>query len=226
MTQAKKVILYCRVSTLEQGISKNGLESQQAEMMSFCKLHGFEIVDCVNEVVSGKHGLEYRPVLKEVIAKATKIGATVLVNRLDRLSRSALFILTLMQSKLKFTVTSLGNDVDEFTLHLYSILGERERKLIGERTKSALAAKKAREPEWLAGNRTNLSQAGKVGAKATAEMADMFAQKMKPVITRMVGAKMSLQAIARELNEQDTKTPRGGKWTAQSVSNLKARWAS
>lgn len=219
-----KAILYCRVSTAEQGLSKNGLEAQQDEMLSFCKAHNLEVLEVVQEVVSGKYGLDYRPVLKAAIARALKEGAMVLVNRLDRLSRSALFIMTLMQTKLKFAVTSLGLEVDEFTLHLYACLAERERKLIGERTKAALAAKKAREPEWIPGNKKNLNIVGRKGSAATAKLADMFAERMKPTISRMQKAGMTLREIARELNDTEAKTVRGGKWTAQSVSNICARF--
>jgi DNA invertase Pin-like site-specific DNA recombinase len=202
------------------------LEAQRAEIEAFAKTNGYEIVEIVEEAVSGKCDLDYRPVLKSCIQKCLKMKATLVVSKLDRLSRRASFIMNLMETKLKFVVAELGEDVSPLMLHIHCVIGEHERKAIGSRTKAALQAKKRREPEWQPGNPTNLPDAGKKGALATAKMADMFAERMRPSVTRMIKAGMTFYSIAKELNEQETRTPRGGKWTVQSVSNLTRRFAA
>jgi DNA invertase Pin-like site-specific DNA recombinase len=66
------------------------------------------------------------------------------VAKLDRLSRDVHFISGLMAHRVPFLVAELGPDVDPFVLHLYAALAEKERALISGRTKSALAAAKAK----------------------------------------------------------------------------------
>lgn len=219
----KKMIGYCRVSTERQQSMRNGLEAQRAEIIAFAEANGYEILDIVEEGVSGKYDLDYRPVLKASIQKCLKMKATLVVSKLDRLSRRASFIMNLMETKLKFVVAELGEDVSPLMLHIHCVISEHERKAIGSRTKAALQAKKQREPEWEPGNPATLKEAGKKGARATAKVADMFAERMKPSIQRMQNAGMTLYAIAKELNAQEVKTPRGGTWTVQSVSNLARR---
>jgi DNA invertase Pin-like site-specific DNA recombinase len=87
--------------------------------------------------------LERRPQLTAALNAARKLKGSVVVAKLDRLSRDVHFISGLMAHKVPFIVTELGPDVDPFILHLYAALGEKERNLIAGRTKAALAAKKA-----------------------------------------------------------------------------------
>jgi DNA invertase Pin-like site-specific DNA recombinase len=220
---SKKLIAYLRVSTERQQSSRNGLEAQKDEIATFARLHGYEVIEYVEEGVSGKYDLVDRPILKEAIKKCLKMKATLIVSKLDRLSRRASFIMNLMETKLKFVVAELGEDISPFMIHIHCVVSEHERHTIGLRTKVALQAKKRREPEWKPGNPTNLKEAGLKGARATAKEADTFAERLRPGIQRMKASGMTLYAIAKELNEQETKTARGGVWTTQSVSNLARR---
>jgi len=74
-------------------------------------------------------------------AKASK--CSVVVAKLDRLSRDVAFVAGLMAQRVPFIVAELGRDADPFMLHLYAALAEKERRLISERTKAALRAKRA-----------------------------------------------------------------------------------
>ena len=65
-----------------------------------------------------------------------------MVSKLDRLSRDVAFVSGLMAQRVPFIVAELGPDVDPFLLHVYAALAEKERRLISERTRNALAAKK------------------------------------------------------------------------------------
>ena len=220
----KLLICYLRVSTKDQGTSGNGLEAQNLAVVKFAEENGYTIVESVQEVASGKLGLEHRPVLAAALAKAIKIGATIIVSKLDRLSRNAAFILNLMSSRSKFLVAQLGVGVDNFIIHIYAVLGEKERQMISERTKSALAVLKAKGVKL--GNKTNLAEAGEKGGIATAAKSDAFALRMKATVMLMKNAKMSHGAIAKHLNDTGTKTARGGLWAVTTVTNLVARLAT
>lgn len=95
---------------------------------------------------------------------AKRAKAAVLVARLDRLSHDVHFISGLMSHRVPFIVADLGADADPFMLHIYAALAEKERALISERTRAALARKKAAGA--LLGNRTNLAVACAMGTAA------------------------------------------------------------
>ena len=99
--------------------------------------------------------------LRYACCEARSAKCPVIVSKLDRLSRDVAFISGLMAQRVPFIVTELGRDADPFMLHLYAALAEKERRLIPERTKAALAARKARGGRL--GNPRNITEAGKVG---------------------------------------------------------------
>ena len=78
------------------------------------------------------------------LAEARKKKAAIIVAKLDRLSRDVAFIAGLMAKGVPFVVAELGVDADPFMLHLYAALAEKERSMISQRTKAALAAAKKR----------------------------------------------------------------------------------
>jgi DNA invertase Pin-like site-specific DNA recombinase len=119
-------------------------------------------------------------------------------------------------------VAELGADVDPFVLHLYASLAEKERELISQRTKAALAAKKATGK--VLGNRTNLAAAQAKG-RAARELASVeFSRKMMGHLGNLREG-MSLNAIAAHLNQMGAPTMRGGQWTAKAVSRVQ-EWAA
>ena len=138
----KPAIGYLRVSTTQQGKSGLGLEAQQAAIEKFAADERLQIVEWQADVDSGSH--DERPALHAALARAKLLQCPVLVSKLDRLSRDAHFILGLMKERVEFIVTDLGRQSDPFILHLFAVLAEKERKMIGERTKAALAAARAR----------------------------------------------------------------------------------
>jgi DNA invertase Pin-like site-specific DNA recombinase len=89
----------------------------------------------------GSDALERRPQLRANLAAAKAAKWSVLVSKLDRLSRGVAFVSDLMAQRVLFIVAKLGREADPFMLHLYAALGEKERRLISERTKVALSAK-------------------------------------------------------------------------------------
>jgi DNA invertase Pin-like site-specific DNA recombinase len=127
-----------------------------------------------------------------------------------------------MAQRVPFIVAELGRDADPFMLHLYAALAEKERRLISERTKAALAVKKAAGA--CLGNPTNLALSGANGRALSVAAADQFAQSLVPIFhsVRAEGA-LTLRSIAASLNRRGIKSPRGGDWHPSSVANLLSR---
>jgi DNA invertase Pin-like site-specific DNA recombinase len=105
-------------------------------------------------------------------------------------------------------VAELGSDADPFMLHLYAALAEKERRLISERTKAALAAKRVSGARL--GNPTNAPEAAVLGRVAQVEAADRFVQELLPLLTaiRASGA-TTLGATTRAPNQRGIRSPRG-----------------
>ena len=160
-----------------------------------------------------------RPQLALALATARQNGCPVVVSKLDRLSRDVAFVSGLMAQRVPFIVAELGADADPFMLHLYAALAEKERRLISERTRAALASRKSQgrrlgnpaNPEMVA---LKGRQTGKVGA-------DRFAANVLPVIHAIQAAgASSLRSIAVALNNRGVATARGGRWQVSNVRNI------
>src|SRR6185503_12718991 len=135
----------------------------------------------------------------------------VLVSKLDRLSRDVAFVSGLMAQRVPFIVAELGRDVDPFLLHLFAALAEKERTLISERTKAALAARKAGGAKL--GNPRNIQLAASIGRDVQIAAADEFAASMLPVIAAIRGSgAATLGAMSRALNQRGIRSARGGRW--------------
>jgi DNA invertase Pin-like site-specific DNA recombinase len=141
---------------------------------------------------------------------------------LDRLSRDVAFVSGLMAQRVQFVVAELGRDADPFMLHLYAALAEKERRLISERTKAALAAKKVAGARL--GNPRNVAQVGDLGRSVQTATADAFVAGLIPVIQaiRSTGA-TTLESMTQALNQRGIRSARGGRWYASSVANFLAR---
>jgi DNA invertase Pin-like site-specific DNA recombinase len=223
---SEPVISYLRVSTTAQGKSGLGLEAQREAIARFVKQEGLELMLIAEHVEvetgRGSDALDRRPVLRQALAQAKKAKASIVVAKLDRLSRDVAFISGLMAQKVPFIVTELGADADPFMLHICGALAEKERALIAERTRVALAQAKARGVQL--GNRTNLGEASKKGAAVGREAADAFAANALPIVRQMQAAGLtSLQQIADALNARGIHTARGGAWYGKTVHNLLKR---
>src|SRR6202040_3713758 len=217
-------ISYLRVSTVSQSKSGLGLEAQRAAIQRFAEAEGINLVAEHVEIETGKgaDALDRRPVLAAALGQARKAKCPVVVAKLDRLSRDVHFVSGLMAHRVPFIVAELGRDADPFMLHLYAALAEKERRLISERTKAALRAKKAAGARL--GNPTNLCMAGSLGRIAQVQAADEFATDLIPMLDaiRKAGAN-TLSEIAKALNGRGVRPPRGSNRHRSSVRNLMAR---
>lgn len=220
MTPDRPLVTYLRVSTSRQGRSGLGLDAQRAALIHFAQTERFDIVDEFVEVDSGKghDALERRPQLKAALAQAKKHKCHLGVAKLDRLSRDVHFISGLMAHRVPFLVAELGADVDPFVLHLFAALAEKERTLIGTRTRAALAAAKVRGVRL--GN-PDLRDARERAIRQIRQAADTRAAEVIPLIGQIQrNGPISLREIAGRLNAQGIVGPRGGAWYATSVKNV------
>lgn len=221
----QQVVGYVRVSTAQQGRSGLGIEAQREALERFAATEGMEIVAVHIEVETGKgaDALDRRPELAKALAHARKLRCPIIVSKLDRLSRDVHFISGLMAQRVPFIVAELGKDADPFMLHLYAALAEKERSLIAQRTRAALAAAKAKGVAL--GNRTNLNEAQRKGAAANADAAADHATRIAPEIIRLRDGGLSLAKIADALNQRGMTTRNGAVWTAMQVSRVLRRAA-
>jgi DNA invertase Pin-like site-specific DNA recombinase len=227
--ELRVLVGYIRVSTAQQGRSGLGIEAQRSAIARFAEAEGFTLGREFVEVETGKGSdvghyapaLDRRPQLTAALAEARKQRCAVVVAKLDRLSRDVHFISGLMAHRVRFIVAELGPDVDPFVLHLYAALAEKERAMISERTRRALAAAKARGVT-LGGPK--LPKARKAAMAVITSNADHHAANVLPIIreAKRAGAK-TFRAIADVLNARGIHTARGGQWHAMTVKNLMAR---
>lgn len=211
----KKAIAYYRVSTEEQELSGLGLNAQADAVSRFAQAEGYELIEEFTEQQSGKDNK--RPVMTAALARCKKERATLIVAKLDRLSRNVAFIAKLMESGADFRAVDLPT-ADKLQLHIRAVFAEYERDLISQRTKAALAAIKRKG--GILGR-----YGSEVLSKANAQAAIDFAEQMRPTIESLKGQGFkTVVALRDELNRQQVATYRkNGKWHACSVHAILKR---
>lgn len=215
----KQYIAYLRVSTKGQEKSGLGLEAQRAIIKHYTGLEESVIVREVIEAESGKD-ISNRPGLKNAIQECETFGYTLIVAKLDRLSRNVEHI---------FRIHNILGDLfrscdlpttDSLTLSIFAGLAQREREIISIRTKQALAAKKAKGDKL--GTIKNLNREGRIaGIKAIREKANSKNKMAKSFVSKCKG--MTLEAIAAELNNNGFRTSRGKLFHKTTVLRLKQK---
>lgn len=203
-------IAYYRVSTQKQGESGLGLEAQRQAVQHLAK--NAPILAEYTEIESGKRH-ENRPELTAAIEESKRLGATLLIAKLDRLTRNVHFISGLMDADVDFRAADAPY-ANRLTIHIMAAFAEHEARAISDRTKVALAALKARgvklgNPRW----KECIDKARKARIRgrelATTPMLQMMERQ------RIEGG--SYRAIAERLNELGLKTPGGKHWYASTV---------
>lgn len=223
-----KFVAYYRVSTERQGRSGLGLDAQKRAVADFLNGGRWELVAEFTEVESGRRA--DRVALQHALAACRLHGATLVVAKLDRLSRNAAFLLTLRDSGARFVAADMP-DANHLTVGILALVAQHEAEAISARTKAALAAAKARGTPLGAHNPKCRPLDGAARASGTAEsaatrrvIAEQRARDLAPTVAelRAAGAK-SLRALARGLNERRIPAPRQGLWTAAQVSRVLCR---
>lgn len=232
-----KYVAYYRVSTAKQGVSGLGLEAQQEAVRSYLNGGSWELIGEFTEVESGKHS--DRKVLTQAMDRCRLTGATLLIAKLDRLSRNVHFLSGLMEQRVPFVACDMP-DANNLTVHIMAAVAEQEAKAISARTKAAMGSIKAR---LAAGEQHVSRRSGKViarlgnpnglsvsnpelGAAAVRAKAQAFAASVLPTI-REIQAQggMSLAAIAARLDEMHVRSAAGKPWTPMGVKRVLDRAA-
>jgi len=220
-----KFVSYIRVSTAKQGVSGLGLEAQRESISAYLNGGHWELLAEFVEVESGKHA--DRPRLIEALRHCQSTGATLVIAKLDRLSRDPDFLGALMKAGTEFVACDMP-EANKFMVRIMAALAEKEREMISERTKAALAAAKSKGVKL--GNPRNLSKTAadrgrEQGRQVKLMKANEFAAKEGPRIQAYKAEGLTLTAIASRLNAEGilTATGKTGAWTPTAVKNLLAR---
>jgi DNA invertase Pin-like site-specific DNA recombinase len=214
-----KFVTYYRVSTQEQGRSGLGLEAQQATAKQYLAAHGGVELASYTEVESGK--VDSRPQLEAALLRCRQTRATLLIAKLDRLSRNIAFLFRMRDEGVKFQAIDIP-EANTLTLAVFAGMAQHEREIISSRTKAALAARKARGLS-LGTPRDLSAYAASAAAKGRASLlgkAKKHADEITPQIeAARAEGRQSLRQVAAWLNYQGIVTHRGKQWTAAAVRN-------
>lgn len=220
-----RYVAYYRVSTDRQGRSGLGLDAQKTAVEAHLNRSGGVLRAAFTEVQSGKD--DDRPQLGEALKLCRLTNSTLLIAKLDRLSRNVAFLAALQQAGTKFVACDLP-EANELVVHILAAVAQAERKAISERTKAALAAAKARgvrlgNPHLKPGN----AASAEFARRARSESVRRRATELGEVIThaRQRGCN-TLRQLADHLNQLGVTTPQGGRWHANSVRRIRHRMAT
>ena len=208
-----KCIAYYRVSTDKQGQSGVGVEAQRTAEMNYIKPDN--IYKEFTEIESGKK--KDRPILLKAIQLCKDEDATLVIAKLDRLARNVSFVSALLESGVKFVCCDMPS-ANELTINIYSAIAQDEAKRISQRTKEALAVKKAQgfklgNPQ----NFTNESRLKGVEARVKKSKENENNIRAKAYLKAING---TLQQKADELNKNKYRTSKGKLFTPMQVSRL------
>jgi DNA invertase Pin-like site-specific DNA recombinase len=203
---AYSVVGYVRVSTAEQADSGAGLEAQRAAIEAEALRRGWTLAETFEDAGASGKSLSGRPGLQAALDAVERGDAQALVvAKLDRLSRSLLDFASLMERGRKrgWSLVALDLGVDtstpsgEMMASVVATFAQFERRLIGQRTRDALAVKRAQG--------VRLGRPREISAEVVERIGELHA------------AGCSVAAIARKLNEENVPTPRGGRWHSPGV---------
>ena len=213
-----------RVSTAEQGNSGLGLEAQQASVRAFVAAQGWTLVVEFTDIASGKD--DRRPGFQAALARCRQLGAVLVAARLDRITRRAHTLSLLLEDGTSIRAADMPG-ADDLMMRIYAAMAQKERELISERTRAALAAARARGTV-LGGDRgwrPSKPPCAATAATVRAGVADRVAHRLLLEVDALRGKGVtSHQGLARALNDRRVPTPRGtGTWTHTTVARVISR---
>ncbi len=212
----KNYVAYYRVSTQKQGISGLGLNAQRDTVKRFAQNHN--IIAEFTEIESGKKN--QRSELKKAIDFANEKKATLLIAKLDRLSRNVSFIFQLRDSKVDFTCCDIP-DANTMTIGIFALLAQQERELISERTKNALTEKK--RLGFKLGKPENLTDYARLQGRlkySSLAKENENNRRAFAFIQSLREQKNSYRKVADKLNEAGFRTTRGNSFYPNSVRQI------
>jgi len=227
------IVGYYRVSTSRQGRSGLGLDAQKEYVRLAAETNNWNIIAEFEDTASGTIAPTDREQCKAALEVCAKHGATLVVAKLDRLSRDVEDIAGLMK-RVPFKVATMPT-ADSFQLHIYAALAQQEREFIAQRTKAALAGLKTKadngdkEAQAKIANRDAGRQAAhakgtKAATAAAQEAADTNAESLRDAIQSGLYAKVAtLLGMANHLNARGITTARGKKFSPMTVKRTVER---
>lgn len=218
----KQFISYSRVSTAGQGL---GLEAQQSIIAEYVNQAGGVILDAISEKESGKETIN-RPGLQRAIDECKKTGATLIVAKLDRLSRDVADVFAIKKQKgLTFEVCDMDAH-DTLLLGIFATLAQKERELISRRTREALAALKAQGKQLGNPNAAEAMRAINAQGVARRKQLAQDAPENRHAYNAVRFMPGTLAAKAAFLNAEGYKTRNGNNFTPMAVKRLLDRYAA
>jgi DNA invertase Pin-like site-specific DNA recombinase len=212
---------YLRVSTDRQGRSGLGLEAQRAAVLAFLNGGGSsprkEFIEVESGAARGPDGMLKRPVLRAALAYCREQGCTLVIAKLDRLSRSVRFIAELLEARVPIRCADMP-EANEFVLHIMAAVAQQERRAASERTRAALAAAKARGRKL--GNPKLAQEHARQRAAAQAH-----AEQLAPLLRQMEAEGLTRRAMLARLNAEGVPTVRGGRWHPRTLQLVLAHLA-
>ena len=211
-------ITYLRVSTTKQGADGLGVEAQRAAVARFAK--GASILREYVEVESGSK--DSRPQLAAALAECKATGATLLIAKLDRLSRKVAYFYQLRDAGVNFIIADMPNASPE-TIGVMAVFAQSELEKISARTKAALQAKKERGEKL--GTPENLTAAARAkGLQARKEKAAACPEwnRARALASALSAKGETLRSIADQLNAAGFVTRNGKQFHAKTVLRLVA----
>jgi DNA invertase Pin-like site-specific DNA recombinase len=221
-------IAYYRVSTDKRSHSGLGLDAQKKAVTDFLNGGNWCLIREFEEIERGKDN--DRPQLRAAMRYANATEATLIIAKLERLSRNAAFLRNLRDAGVKFVCADMP-EASELTIGIMALVAQNQREAISRRTREALQARKARGlPLGNPSNYEALRAAGvgsrgwTKGADANRKAADKFAADLMPVIEDIMSTGIkSHRGIATQLNNRGIQTARGGVWNNVRVARILAR---
>lgn len=224
-TQSPRFVSYLRVSTIKQGAQGLGVDAQREAVRSYVAGAGADATILAEYVETESGKRNDRPQLQAAMEHCKLAGARLVIAKLDRLSRNAAFMIGLRDAGVDFVAADMPQ-ADSFTVGILALVAEREREMITQRTKAALAAAKRRGTKLGNPNgATHLRGRGNVEAVAGIKAkANASAERYRKTIASLrAEGIVSAQGLARAFNARGFKTPRGSAWTATGVIRLIGR---
>lgn len=223
--EGHRYVSYLRVSTGGQAKSGLGLEAQRNAVVEFIRATSSAVIGEFVEVESGRKA--DRPQLASALSACRVHKATLLVAKIDRLSRNAHFLLGLKESGVEFVCCDMPS-ANRLTVGIMAMVAEEEARLISVRTRLALQAAKARGVKLGTPNLTQTAR--RLGtarsARARALKATRLAQDLVTELTRLSAMGIVCPSeVASSLNEARIPASRGGKWSCTQVQRLQSRLA-
>ena len=208
----KQVVAYYRVSTNDQSL---GIDAQKGIIKQYCDLNSVEIISEYEEHESGKNNNRVK--LAIALEETVKTGASLIVAKIDRLTRVAYFGLQLCEKyKIIFCDHPTMGTLEQ---SIYFGMAQQEREYISQRTKAALKALKSKGVKLGAPNPhfTDNMRRMAFSRRKSNSVNNEANRKAYAIVSIMSG---NWSDKARFLNNNGFKTPRGGIWRPQQVQRL------